>query len=178
MRSESPTPHRAGNGHAAGSLASTVMTTPGTGHGLPTWRRLLLVLPLLLGVLVMHGLTSNHDIGMSTAAGATGHSHSRVAPGGQGGGHPAMAMGGSDNNHTAAPAAIAAGDADQQAGHDMGPVCLGILTISVLALALASGRGWPSGRLLLPMAVLSTNTAPTSGALSAPSLTRLCISRT
>lgn len=180
MRSESPTPHGVRNGHREGSLTSPDMSTPGTDHPLPAWRRLLLVLPVLLGVLVMHGLTSNHDIGMPTAAGATSHSHSTVAPAGEHGGHPAMATGRLGHSHTAAPAATAVGDADQHADHDMGPVCLGMLTVSVLALTLARapGRGRPSGRHLLPTAALSRGAAPLGGAPSAPSLTRLCISRT
>ena len=180
MRDESPASHGARKGRRGEWLTSADMTTPGTDHRLPAWRRLLFVLPVLLGVLVMHGLTSNHDIGLLTAAGATGHSHSTVAPAGEDGGHPAMAMGALGHSPTEAPAAMAVGDADQHAHHDMGPVCLGMLTVSVLALALARalGRGRPSSRLLLPTAALSPRAAPPGGAPSAPSLTRLCVSRT
>lgn len=155
------------------------MTTPGTDHGLLAWRRLLLVLPVLLGVLVMHGLTSNHDIGMPSAA---GHGHSTVAPRTPDRGHnaDAMRMGGPRHDVTAAPPAVAVGDATHHAGHDMGPVCLGELTVSVLALVLARapGRGRPSVRPLLPTTASSPGGAPPGAAPYAPSLTRLCISRT
>lgn len=49
------------------------MTTPGPRFSTLALR-LLVVLPVLAGVLVMHGLTSDHDIAMATMAGAGAHS--------------------------------------------------------------------------------------------------------
>ena len=140
--------------------------------------RLLVVLPVLAGVLVMHGMTSNHDMAMATMVGVGEHTAGAPTRSAHTAGHTDA---GTSWPHEAAAANTSSTALDvAPRGHTLGPVCLGVLTATVLALLLARIRALPrqGGRAWAPWTRLPSLSSPPRGALRAPSLTRLCISRT
>ena len=153
------------------------MTTPGPRFSTLALR-LLVVLPVLAGVLVMHGLTSDHDIAMATMAGAGAHSPMTSMSSPHAAEHANQGTPGPDG--MVAEKAVFSTLDTAQGGHAMGPVCLGVLTVTVLALLLARARGLPrqGGLACALWPALRSPSPPPSRIRGGPSLTRLCISRT
>jgi hypothetical protein len=129
-------------------------------------RQLLLVLGLLLGVMLMHGVTADHDMPMASAApmatpNAVGH----------------IASGHVNDPLVASQADVASGILEQS----MATMCVAILVGGLLLPLLAAWRlKKRTAYSLSSSTVLRSSMARTAESRwpAAPSLTRLCVSRT
>lgn len=129
-------------------------------------RQLLLVAGLLLGVLLMHGVSADHAMPMTSAATMS-----------QSGGD------GATTGHRDAPVhperlAVLMGPMEQ---HSLLAMCVAILasgfTLSVIVVIRLTRRG-KGGRLRSPTVGAMASKAAKARWLTTPSLTRLCVSRT
>ena len=142
---------------------------------LPGVSQLLLVLGLLVGVLLMHGVTADHDVAMASAT-TVSDTHIGTADGHGTAGDKAMAMSNYDSGAGAGMEIAAA----STSSHLMLDMCLAILIGGGLLLpVLVSLRLKRRNQRHQSLASLSM--APRAAAtrwLLAPSLTQLCVSRT
>ncbi len=130
-------------------------------------KRWLLALGLLLGVLVMHGVAANHDMPMASAAAVS----SPDGDADMAGHHEGMA------SIEAAAVVVSA----PVTGHPMAAMCVAILTSGLLLPLLSVfrfKRRTADRRLPSPAAWSMVPRAAAARWLTAPSLTRLCVSRT
>lgn len=134
--------------------------------------RLLGIFALLAGLLVMHGLTGGHDMSMAVMTGS-GSPEANAAASVPTGPSPAAAMATTDS-----VVSLRAPGSDP--GHDMGPVCLAILTgLLVLLLVLLRLRGaHPTSRpAACAVQRIGRGRAPPPQPYLRPSLSKLRVAR-